>query len=60
MRSVDAINAIDRKGEVPETGSVCDFLWADPVESEDGTLDDKEFDFIKNTRRGCSVVYGYS
>ncbi len=37
---------------------MCDILWADPVASEDGTLEDREIDFVKNARRGCSVVYG--
>lgn len=37
---------------------MCDLLWADPVQTDNGTHEDKEIDFVKNQRRGCSVLFG--
>lgn len=33
----------------------CDILWSDPIDSEDGYLDNP---FVYNDQRGCSYVYG--
>ncbi len=55
------INLIDRKCEVPESGTLCDLLWADPVVSDQGNFTEKDdgTEYAKNTRRGCSYIFGY-
>ena len=34
IKTVDQINTIDRRTEVPSSGSFCDLLWSDPEEIE--------------------------
>eukprot|EP00347_Sterkiella_histriomuscorum_P021925 403332293 len=58
LKSIQNLNSVNRKQEIPESGSLCDLLWADPVQSDNGTHEEKEIDFVKNQRRGCSVLFG--
>lgn len=39
-KTMKDINSIDRKTEVPESGPLCDILWADPVSNDNGSFDD--------------------
>ena len=58
--SLDALNKIQRVTEIPEDGALCDLVWSDPVESEDGKfIDNNENDFIPNSKRNCSYNFGY-
>ena len=41
--------------EVPETGILCDLLWADPVEDEIAM----RCEFKQNFDRGCAYLFGY-
>lgn len=52
---LDDISRIDRFAEIPSQGLFCDLLWADPVDNEEGKLND---DFTSNSARGCSYYYG--
>ena len=39
---IDEINALDRFQEVPREGPMCDLLWSDPFEDEEGGDSDDE------------------
>ena len=55
LRKLDDINDIYRFSEPPRNGLLCDLLWADPVDSEDG----KQTEMFKcNDVRGCSYFFG--
>lgn len=41
--------------EVPETGSLCDFLWSDPTENPSGQMV-SQYEF--NDSRGCAFYFG--
>lgn len=41
--------------EVPETGSLCDFLWSDPTENPSGQMT-SQYEF--NDSRGCAFYFG--
>jgi len=50
------IEEIDRFQEPPQSGGLCDLLWADPLEE----YDEKDpTTFIYNETRGCSYMFGY-
>ncbi len=49
LNSWDQISKIQRPGEVPETGLVCDLLWSDP---------DKGILQYQESYRGVSYVFG--
>jgi len=54
---VDDINQkIDRFQETPCVGLACDLLWSDPVNDEQE--DSAEVNFLNNTDRSCSYLYG--
>jgi serine/threonine-protein phosphatase 2B catalytic subunit len=56
LRSLEDINSINRFSEPPKQGNLCDMLWADPVDTEDGKTQDR---FVQNGVRGCSYFYNY-
>jgi serine/threonine-protein phosphatase 2B catalytic subunit len=37
LESLSDVNAISRFSEPPKSGVFCDLLWADPVETENGS-----------------------
>eukprot|EP00299_Pterocystis_sp_00344_P002581 c12915_g1_i1.p1 GENE.c12915_g1_i1~~c12915_g1_i1.p1 ORF type:complete len:512 (+),score=106.42 c12915_g1_i1:44-1537(+) len=53
LHSVDQIHEINRFCEPPNSGAMCDILWADPL--DDGAEDTT---FLPNSTRGCSVFFG--
>jgi serine/threonine-protein phosphatase 2B catalytic subunit len=55
MNDVDDINQVDRFKEPARDGILCDMLWADPVENDDGIC---EGAFRVNDVRGCSYFFG--
>ena len=55
LKKMDDIGRIYRFVEPPRSGLLCDVLWADPVDSEDG----KQHELFKNNEvRGCSYFFG--
>ncbi len=50
--TLEDINRVQRYSEPPKTGSYCDLLWADPVESQG-----RDPPFKTNDVRGCSFFY---
>lgn len=65
ISSLEAINALDRFGEVPASGPLCDIMWSDPIPDATGhglsgseLRKWKEVTFEFNEQRGCSFRYG--
>ena len=54
FRTLEDIRAIERFVEPPKSGTLCDVLWADPVDSEDGKSQER---FRSNEVRGCSYFF---
>jgi len=54
--SLDDVRGIDRFREPPQSGPMCDILWADPMENFTAEI---EFDFEFNDVRGCSYFFSY-
>eukprot|EP01088_Endostelium_zonatum_P000411 TRINITY_DN10689_c0_g1_i1.p1 TRINITY_DN10689_c0_g1~~TRINITY_DN10689_c0_g1_i1.p1 ORF type:complete len:480 (-),score=82.32 TRINITY_DN10689_c0_g1_i1:159-1598(-) len=54
--TLDVISGIDRFREPPQSGVLCDLLWADPKEKFDYS---DSAEFIPNETRGCSYLYDY-
>lgn len=54
LRSLADISAINRFVEPPKNGNLCDVLWADPVDSEDGKSQER---YRANSVRGCSYFF---
>jgi serine/threonine-protein phosphatase 2B catalytic subunit len=52
LNSVEDINRVQRYTEPPKSGTYCDLLWADPVESQG-----REPGFKTNEVRGCSYFF---
>ena len=50
LRKVEQINSIQRPVEIPESGLLCDLMWADPSDETD--------DWEDNTGRNMSFVFG--
>lgn len=62
MILIQEMQELDRFKEVPREGPMCDFLWSDPFEEEEGTEegpDDQQNKwFGYNETRQCSYIYG--
>lgn len=56
VKSILEINKVNRFGEPPSEGVLCDLLWADPTFDEGGLMKSK---FEQNESRGCSFFFGY-
>ena len=50
ITTVDQIRLINRKGEIPHEGAICDLLWSDPT--------DENETWVFNSR-GCGWMFGY-
>lgn len=55
LNTIADLNLIKRFKEPPKEGVMCDILWSDPVDRDDGQLVD---DYTYNKQRGCSYYYG--
>lgn len=55
LKTIADLNKLDRFKEPPKSGLMCDILWSDPADNDDGFLID---DYTPNKQRGCSYVYG--
>ena len=56
-QSLAEIQKINRFIQVPTEGSLCDLLWADPVQNDIGALEGDE-KYVKNHQRNCSIFFG--
>lgn len=52
---VEDINRFDRKVEVPLAGPMCDLLWSDPIDREDGHVEEV---WRTNKTRGVAYFFG--
>eukprot|EP01104_Vermistella_antarctica_P007848 TRINITY_DN1944_c0_g2_i1.p1 TRINITY_DN1944_c0_g2~~TRINITY_DN1944_c0_g2_i1.p1 ORF type:complete len:600 (+),score=201.13 TRINITY_DN1944_c0_g2_i1:185-1801(+) len=59
IKNLDDIRNIERIQEPPQTGPMCDLLWADPADNYETTDSDDADWFRHNEVRGCSYSYGY-
>jgi serine/threonine-protein phosphatase 2B catalytic subunit len=57
LNNIDEIQQVDRFCEPPQSGLMCDLLWADPMETFTAEID-SAFDY--NTVRGCSYNFSYN
>ena len=55
LNKVEQINKINRFQEPPKDGLLCDLLWADPVDNDEGKT---HGEYVFNEVRGCSWTYG--
>ena len=49
------LNRVDRFKEPPQLGVLCDVLWADPVDNDNGL---QQLVWMPNPSRGCSFYFG--
>eukprot|EP01119_Soliformovum_irregulare_P014266 TRINITY_DN3897_c0_g1_i1.p1 TRINITY_DN3897_c0_g1~~TRINITY_DN3897_c0_g1_i1.p1 ORF type:complete len:502 (-),score=124.72 TRINITY_DN3897_c0_g1_i1:225-1730(-) len=56
IKTIDDIRDIDRFCEPPQSGPMCDLLWADPMENFSA---DVKTLYEHNEVRGCSYTYSY-
>lgn len=52
---VEDINRFERKVEVPLSGPMCDLLWSDPIDREDGHVEEV---WRANKTRGVAYFFG--
>ncbi|CAD8171570.1 unnamed protein product [Paramecium octaurelia] len=55
LKTLEDIKKIDRYHEPPRSGLFCDILWSDPVDNDQGSL---ENGWRGNEVRGCSWFFG--
>ena len=63
LETLEDIEKIERRQEVPSRGLFCDLLWSDPIDSYDKGGDNAvtfEDYFKPNEARGCSYSYTYA
>jgi len=60
IHDISEIDQLDRFHEVPVEGPLCDLVWSDPYDEEQGTphKDDDASWFAYNDTRKCSYVFG--
>lgn len=52
---VEDLNRLERKAEIPLSGPLCDLVWSDPVDREDGFVEDV---WKHNNTRGVAYFFG--
>eukprot|EP01126_Amoeba_proteus_P014825 TRINITY_DN16580_c0_g1_i3.p1 TRINITY_DN16580_c0_g1~~TRINITY_DN16580_c0_g1_i3.p1 ORF type:complete len:581 (-),score=114.94 TRINITY_DN16580_c0_g1_i3:177-1919(-) len=57
LKKIDDIVEIDRFTEPPQSGKMCDILWADPMEKFGPDFNEN---FVLNNVRGCSYLFGFN
>lgn len=57
LKTLSDLNKMDRFKEPPKAGLLCDLLWSDPLDKQDGAV---ENEYRYNEQRGCSFVFGAS
>ena len=55
LTTLDNISKLNRFTEPPSHGLLCDILWSDPVDNDNGDCDEK---YKINTARGCGYYFG--
>lgn len=55
--SIEDLQKLQRFEEVPLKGSICDLVWADPIQEEEGKIYSGDL-FIPNYQRNCSIFFG--
>ncbi|OMJ74062.1 hypothetical protein SteCoe_27115 [Stentor coeruleus] len=55
FKTIKDINNLNRFIEPPRSGLLCDLLWSDPVDSNDGRTTEV---YKNNDTRGCSYFFG--
>lgn len=58
LKTLSDLNNLDRFHETPNSGILCDLIWADPSEDFD-QINDQQPDYKNNDVRGCSYFYSY-
>jgi len=67
IKTIQDINNLNRFGEPPQSGPMCDLLWSDPL--EDGTANNlppaemEEWyavEYFENENRGAGYIFGYT
>jgi serine/threonine-protein phosphatase 2B catalytic subunit len=48
------VNKLNRFGEIPYEGLICDLVWADPIDDKKAD----QYDFLENPERQCSYKFG--
>ncbi|CAH0479063.1 unnamed protein product [Peronospora belbahrii] len=57
LKSIDDIQAIDRRREIPIAGLLCDLLWSDPQSRGVDAEVDAQVSWKPNQARGCSYYF---
>lgn len=55
--SLEELQKLQRFDEVPLKGPICDLVWSDPVQEDDGKTYNGDL-FIPNYQRNCSIFFG--
>lgn len=54
LKKIEQIQKIDRFVEIPLDGLLCDLLWSDPMDDEEG----RKGDWRENPQRECAYFFG--
>jgi len=67
IKTIQDIQNLNRFGEPPQSGPMCDILWSDPL--EDGTANNLQpseleewyaVEYFENENRGAGYIFGYT